>query len=155
MKKILLCLILLFIISCKEKPRNFYGFGEIKLDSIFKNLPSEKQFKKLSENEFKIDTFKLSEKIGFVKNLVIKTDDEKIYDVSFDCMKTTNIRFIDSLMKNVTELKSLNNVENKSLPIQFYEQSDGKVIFSKTIEKKDSLVSYRYCDIQKMLEFAK
>jgi hypothetical protein len=54
-------------------------------------------------------------------------------------------------MEKLTELKSLNNVENKSLPVQFYQQSDGNVIFSKIIEKKVSLVTYRYCDIRKIL----
>ncbi|MTH14020.1 hypothetical protein [Flavobacterium sp. LC2016-01] len=151
MKKILLYIVDFFNISRKEKQRNFYGFGEIKLDTIFKNLSSAKHFNKLSKREFKIDTFKLSEEIGFVKNLIVKIKNEKIYDVSFDCTETTDIHFIDSSMEKLTELKSLNNVENKSLPVQFYQQSDGNVIFSKIIEKKASLVTYRYCDIRKIL----
>jgi hypothetical protein len=105
----------------------------------------------LSKREFKIDTFKLSEEIGFVKNLRVKIKNEKIYDVSFDCTETTDIHFIDLSMEKLTELKSLNNVENESLPVQFYQQSDGNVIFSKIIEKKAPLITYRYCDIRKML----
>lgn len=151
MKKILLYIVDFIFISRQEKQRNFYGFGEIKLDTVFKNVSSARNFKKLSKGEFQIDTFKLSEEIGVVKNLKVKIKNEKIYDVSFDCTETTDVHFIDLSMEKLTELKSLNNVENESLPVQFYQQSDGNVIFSKIIEKKASLITYRYCDIRKIL----
>lgn len=154
MKKILFYFFIILIVSCKEKRRNFYGIGEIKLDSTFKNLPSAKLFTKQSNEEYKIDSFKLTNEIGFVNNLIVKTDDEKIYDVSFDCNKMTNISSLDNLMKNFEKYNLVQNIENKSLPVQFYQLSDGNLIFSKAITKKDSTISFKYCDIKKLLKHA-
>jgi hypothetical protein len=155
MKKIALCVILIFLISCDDKARNFDGIGEIKLGGNFESLSSSKLFKKLSENEYKIDSFKLSNEIGYVKNLVVKLEEGVIYDVSFNNSKTTNISAIDSLIQDFDKYSLIKIAENKSTPIQIVEKSDGDVDFSKMIKKSNpQVIEYRYFDIKKVVNLS-
>ncbi|SHN18566.1 hypothetical protein [Flavobacterium xinjiangense] len=155
MKIIYLIFILTFFIGCNDKTRNFEGIGQIKLGSNFDSLPSSKLFKNHSGNEYTIDSFKLSNEIGFVKNLNIKTDNGIIYDVSFNNSETTNISAIDSLMKNFHKFNLINIAENKSSPIQIFEETDGVVDFSKIVTKNNSQpIDYRYFDIKKVVNKA-
>lgn len=150
--KIIYLFVTIFFISCNDKPRNFEGIGQIKLGRNFDSLPCSKFFKKQSESEYKIDSFKLSSEVGFVKNLIVKTENGIIYDVKFNNSKTTNNYAIDSLMKIFHKYNLINIAENKSSPIQIFEETDGVVDFSKIITKNNSqLIDYRYFDIKKVV----
>ena len=151
MERILIFLIKLLKINPEKHHRNFYGIDELKLDSDFKNLDCEKLFTKLSKNQFKCDHFEFSSNIGSVKNLVVKISYGKIYYVRFDCIETTNISAIDSIMNDFEKYNILNSFENDSLPIKMILLNDGNVMFSKTLVKKENQLSYQYCDIKKYL----
>ena len=151
MEKFILYLMELLNLNSKEQHRNFYGIDELKLDSIFENLSCSKKFTKLSKNKFKADNFELSKGIGNVKNILIKTSYGKIYDVSFDCIESTNISVIDSIMADFVNYNIINNIENDLLPIKMTQLSDGNVMFTKNLVKKENRLSYRYCDIKKLL----
>ena len=155
MRKFFLGFIIISLFGCKEKNRNFYGIGEFKLDTEFKNLSSAKLFRSISKNVSKADSLKISEEVGFVKNLIVKTDNGKIYAVEFDCSDSTNIFAIDSLMKDFEKYNSINNnTENNSTPIQINQLSDGNVILQKSRQKSSNQISYSYSDIKKVLKYA-
>jgi len=152
MKKISLLFITILLLSCNSKPRNFEGIGEIKLGKNFNSLTKSKFFKRIKENEYKIDRIKISEQVGFVKNLTIKLENSQIYDVSFESTKSTNNSVIDSLMEVFGKHSMLKIEPSKSAPFQIIEKSDGDVDFSKIIEKKyPSEITYRYFDIKKLI----
>ncbi|UUF16792.1 MULTISPECIES: hypothetical protein [Flavobacterium] len=152
MKILALLFLSILIVSCTNKPRNFEGIGEIKLGQKLNSLKHFKSFKKLNENEYQIDSFKISPSVGFVKNLIIKTESGEIFDVTFDSSESTNNKAIDSLMEIFGQHSMIQIAENKSAPFQIIEKSDGDVDFSKTIDKKDPrLINYRYFDIKKLI----
>jgi len=151
MKTLAIIFITTLFINCSNKPRNFDGIGEIKLGANINSLSFSKSLKKTNENEYKIDSFQISNKIGPVKNLILKTENEEIYDVSFESTEKTNNIAIDSTMKVFHKHSNIHIAQKKSTPIQITEESDGDVDFSKITEKNNrKIITYRYFDIKKL-----
>ena len=65
----------------------------------------------------------------FYNNLsILKISYGKIYYVRFDCIETTNISAIDSIMNDFEKYNILNSFENDSLPIKMIQLNDGNVM---------------------------
>jgi hypothetical protein len=122
MKKIFSLIIILTFLSCKkssqEEHYSFSGFGKLKIGSPIENLNQEMNLETTEDevvpNEqcYRSESYKLSDSIGIVKNIFIRTYNKNIYHVAFDSDSTTNrlelsrLIFTDSLVP-IGEFKNL------------------------------------------------
>lgn len=156
MKKTLLPTAFIFLVSCYSRSEYFNGFGELKLGNDINSIESAKLFVKEKDGIYKIERFKLSNEIGYVRNLQVKTDGGEVYEVSFESDETTNSKYIDSVLESLQKYNLLHVVANPDVPFDVTEFSDGKVDFSKSFDKnrtaQDNTVDYRYFDIRKAID---
>ena len=152
--KILFICSLLFLISCNESNKSkitnqFYGIGEFKIGAKFDTLKSYKLFEKVSENEYEIDKLELTKEIGVVEDLKIKTNNGKIYYVSFSKGKFTKELEIDDYFKYLreTDFSKEQKMNNEIAEYLFYESYDNKIAFEKqTMIDKELAVVVGYYD---------
>lgn len=156
MKKLIILILFLSIvtsISCnkstkREMKNQFSGIGEFIIGAKFDTLKSYKLFDKKTDTEFNIEKFELTKEIGIIEDLTIKTENGKIYEVSFSKGKFTNEIEIDSYFKNLeeTEFSKEKKMNNEIAEYLFYVTEDKKVGFDKTtmIDKELAVVKGYY-----------
>ena len=132
-KTLFLFLISILLLACEPTHRNsFNGIGELKIGAKFDSIPSYKLFDKKEGNEFELNKFELSKDISYVENVNVKTENGRIYEVSFSTGKFTNEYSIDSeILMGAKETRTDGELGNTS-----YESYNGKVDISK-FEYKD------------------
>ena len=152
-KTLLLAIILLFAFSCKDlnskNSRNsFRGIGELIIGNKINSIPSFKSFKKIRENEYRSYKYELTYDSGIVEDVVVKTTDGKISNVSFSAGKFTHQSNIDNtflgivLEKNISEL---GEKPHENYIRQSFETDDEKVSISKiTYFGINSITRYSY-----------
>ena len=153
MKKIIPIILLLTIInSCDKMPKQkrenkFHGIGEFIIGAKFDTLKSYKLFRKNSDTEFELEKFELTKEIGVVENLIVKTQNGKIYSVSFKRGKFTNTLEIDDYLKDFeeTEFSREKKMNSDLAEYWFYETFDNKIGFDKQrMLDKELAVMYGY-----------
>lgn len=150
MKKLIFLVFILAIISCKKNNQqehySFSGFGKLKIGNSISTLHQELTLQPTNDevvpNEkcFSSENYKLSNEIGNVKNIFIRTYYDKIYHVAFDTDSLTNrlelskLIFTDSLQL----LGKLKDLEFQSI--------DMKVDLSINTSKEKN--TYFYTNVQ-------
>jgi hypothetical protein len=156
MKKLTFLIFVLAIISCKknnqEEHYSFSGFVKLKIGNSISTLNQELNLKVTNdevvpdENCFSSDNYKLSDEIGNVKNVFIRSYKDRIYHISFETDSLTNrleltkLIFTDSLQP----LGKLNDLEFQSI--------DGKVDLSVKTSKKKNTYIYTNVNVWKTVQ---
>ncbi len=146
MRKIFIATFLFCLISCNEKTSKtrlnlFKGYGELLIGAKFDSIPSYKLFNKNPEGYFELDKYEISKEIGVIEDVVVKTKNGRIYDVSFSNGKYTDVLKLDEAMLKMQEESfsrdpKLDDEDSEHL---FYKTYDGKISFSKVVYKDQDL----------------
>ena len=154
-KPILPIALVLLLFACNGKSDYFNGFGKAIIGNSI-DLIANDSLHETENGIYTIKRFKLSDEVGYAKNLQIKTDHGEIYHVSFNVDDATNSNYIDSILLSLLKYNMLNTVPNPDVPIQFVQFSDGTIHFAKAIVKtrigNDSTLGYTYFNIKKTVE---
>jgi sporulation protein YlmC with PRC-barrel domain len=133
----------LVLISCENKPENFRGVGEFRIGENFISSPVFKSFTKIMDDEFNARRYKLSDKIGYVSDLNITTDNGKISEVKFSNNEQTNVKELKKTFENLTEVKpdSILTAFNKIFKVdeKFYITKDSSILLSISSYQERSL----------------
>jgi sporulation protein YlmC with PRC-barrel domain len=133
----------LVLISCENKPENFRGIGEFRIGENFSSSPVFRSFTKIMDDEFNARRYKLSDKIGYVSDLNITTDNGKISEVKFSNNEQTNVKELKKTFENLTEVKpdSILTAFNKIFKVdeKFYITKDSSILLSISSYQERSL----------------
>jgi hypothetical protein len=126
MKKLLLLLaLMIFATSCKESKTDFIDITGLSLGADFNKLPIAKLFIKIREDEYKIRRHDLSDEIGSVSSLTVKTENGKIFMVRFGTNDETNVdalnRSLKKIMRNPVDI-------NLTKPATVYQTASNNVL---------------------------
>lgn len=153
MKKMIpIVLFLMILHSCDKMPKQkrenkFHGIGEFIIGAKFDTLKSYKLFEKNSDSEFELEKFELTKEIGVVEDLTVKTQNGKIYSVSFKRGKFTNTFELDKYLIDFeeTEFSREKKMNSDLAEYWFYETFDNKIGFNKQrMLDKELAVMYGY-----------
>jgi major membrane immunogen (membrane-anchored lipoprotein) len=125
----------LVLISCENKPENFRGVGEFRIGENFISSPVFKSFTKIMDDEFNARRYKLSDKIGYVSDLNITTEDGKITEVKFSSNEQTSVKELEKTFENLTEMKAPTKQKAfskayKMPDMKFYTTKDSSIFLS-------------------------
>ena len=138
MKKLIFVITTVFVLgSCDQKQEEDSGLGELRLGANFESLPFSKDFDKYMDDEYFIQSFKLSDEIGYVSNLNVTTDQGNISEIRFSSSEETKTAELDKLHSQMIEQKTaaMPMLANMKLPeTKLYISADSATIVS-VIEK--------------------
>jgi hypothetical protein len=155
MKKVLVLVILsLLSLSCEKKATDFKGVGELTIGQNFDSLPASKSFRKVMNDEFFADRFKLSKALGLVGKLNVSTANGKINQVKFSNTEETNMAEVEKITAGLVEEKEVDSkleklVKDQNIVLKMYKTPDEKIFFSVMQHKDQQLKNgqsvYEFC----------
>ncbi len=144
-----LILTVTILLSCSNKQKaehySFSGFGNLKIGTEITNLKNAENLQSTTDETlpdeqcFRLTSYKISEKVGTVNNIFIRTYKNKIYHISFDSSPQTNklelsvLIFTDSI-RPIGEFKNYEFISK-----------DDKVSLTLNLDK--NVNSYIYTDL--------
>ena len=143
MKKLFLLPIILTLFSC-ESVTNFKGLGGFDIDTKFRSLKTNEPFTKTMEDNYNINSYKLSDEIGLVSDLNVTTKNDKIIEVRFLSNEKTNIAAIEKLCKEVLHTNKKNKIENEWGTVKGYHTFDKNIFFADIEYKNKKLTNGQF-----------
>ena len=151
MKNLLLSAVFLILISCQGEKKEFSGIGEFEIGKNFLSMASSKNFRKVMDDEYNIQKYKISDEIGYVSDLNITTTNDKISQVTFRGNDQTNIAELEEICKTLIP-QNLNVTLLNEIKLRYYTSTDSSIFFTVTDYEKSNRVRfprYEYIHISK------